>query len=186
MVGNIFFPMSDKASLFIDGGYLARILKDSFSEARIDFGKLSDEVCSKVDCFRLRTYYYTCEPFMREKNEKDIQKQASFQKFISKLKRLPRFEVKLGRLQLINGTFKQKMVDVLMSLDISTMSYENQVQHIIIIAGDSDFIPAIRNAKSYGTIIHLFYHPSSVHNDLLDHVDERYEITKELIDKIKA
>jgi len=71
-------------------------------------------------------------------------------------------------------------------LDISTMSYENQVQHIIIIAGDSDFIPAIRNAKSYGTIIHLFYHPSSVHNDLLDIVDERYEMTSDLITKIKV
>ncbi len=178
--------MLEKASVFIDGGYLARILKDSFAEEKIDFGKLSEEMCSQVNCYRLRTYYYTCEPFVRAGNQKDVEKQASFQRFLSRLKRLPRCEVRLGRLQLINGTFKQKMVDVLMSLDISTMSYENQVQHIVIIAGDSDFIPAIINAKSYGVIIHLFYHPSSVHNDLLDHVDERYEINSELINKIKV
>ncbi len=178
--------MAEKASVFIDGGYLSRILKNNFNEVRIDLGKLGEEVCSKIGCFRLRTYYYTCEPLVRENNQNDIQRQASFQQFISKLKRLSRFQVKLGRLQVINGIFKQKMVDVLMSLDISTMSYENQVQHIVIIAGDSDFIPAIQNAKSYGTIIHLFYHTSSVHHDLLDHVDERYEITAELINTIKT
>ncbi len=177
--------METRAAVFIDGGYLARVLRDNFKEARIDFGKLSDELCKMVGCPRHRTYYYTCEPFVRDGNESDIHKQAQFQKFVSRLKRLSRFEVKLGRLQMINGTFKQKMVDVLMSLDISTMSYENQVEHIVILAGDSDFIPAIRNAKSYGTIIHLAYHQSLVHNDILDQVDERYEITVELIERIK-
>jgi uncharacterized LabA/DUF88 family protein len=37
-----------------------------------------------------------------------------------------------------------------MSLDIATMTYENQVQQVVLIAGDSDFIPAIRKAKDYG------------------------------------
>ena len=77
------------------------------------------------------------------------------------------FEVKLGKLQLIGGIFKQKMIDVLMSLDIVDKCFDNQIQHAILIAGDSDFIPAIKKAKNYGAIIHLFYHPSSVHNELL-------------------
>jgi uncharacterized LabA/DUF88 family protein len=95
---------------------------------------------------------------------------------------LPRFEVKLGRLQLIGSQFKQKMVDVLMSLDIVTMAYENQIQHAILIAGDADFVPAIKKAKDYGIIVHLFYHPSSVHNELLDEVDELHEIDNQFIE----
>jgi len=85
----------------------------------------------------------------------------------------------------IGNQFKQKMIDVLMSLDIATMSYENQIQYAVIIAGDSDFIPAIKKAKDYGIITHLYYHPSSVHNEILDEVDELHEITQELIDKWK-
>ena len=107
------------------------------------------------------------------------------QKFLTKLKRLPRFEVKLGKLQLIGNQFKQKMIDVLMSLDITNMSYENQIQHAILIAGDSDFIPAIKRARDYGIIVHLYYHPSSVHNEILDEVDELHELNQEIIDCCK-
>ena len=69
-----------------------------------------------------------------------------------------------------------------MSLDIAAMSYERQIQYVIILAGDADFVPAIKKAKDYGAIVHLFYHPSSVHNELLDEVDELHVISKELIE----
>ena len=105
--------------------------------------------------------------------------------FLNSLKRLPRFEVKLGRLQLIGNQFKQKMIDVLMSLDITNMSYENQIQHAVLVAGDSDFVPAVKKAKDYGAIIHLYYHPSSVHNEILDMVDELHEIDYSFIESIK-
>jgi len=107
------------------------------------------------------------------------------QKFFTKLKRFPRFEVKLGRLQMIENQFKQKMVDVLMSLDITSMAYENQIQHVILIAGDSDFVPAIKKAKDYGSIIHLYYHPSSVHNEILDEIDELHKIDEVFLNKCK-
>lgn len=59
----------------------------------------------------------------------------------NKLKTLPRFEVKYGKLQLIKGEFKQKGADVLMSLDIVEKCFDEQIQHAIIIAGDSYLIP---------------------------------------------
>ncbi len=79
-------------------------------------------------------------------------------------------------MQIIGGQFRQKMVDVLMSLDISNMSYEGQIQHAILIAGDADFIPAVKKAKDYGVIVHLYYHSSSVHNEILDEVDELHPL----------
>lgn len=183
-MGIILYSM-EKAAIFIDGGYLNRILKDKFAQLNIDYAKLSEAACEELKLSRLRTYFYHCMPLIRPGNKNDEQKHAEMQRFVSKLRRLPRFEVRLGRLQLINGQFKQKMVDVLMSLDIVGMSFGGQIQHAILVAGDSDFIPAIRKAKDQGAIVHLFYHPASVHNELLDEIDELHVLSPEFIEKIK-
>ena len=176
---------SEKAAIFIDGGYLNRILRNKFDEPRIDYLKLSEEICKSLKVNRLRTYFYHCLPIIRDGNAGDKDRHASMQRFLAKLNRLPRFEVKLGKLQMIGTSFKQKRVDVLMSLDIVNMCFDNQIQQAILIAGDSDFIPAVKTAKNYGGITHLFYHPSSVHDEILDEIDELHVITQELIDKCK-
>jgi len=171
----------DKAAVFIDGGYLNKILKNHFNEPNIDYEKFSNKLCEIINTKRLRTYFYTCMPIIRKGNKEDEERHKNMQKFTQKLKRLKRFEVKLGKLQLIKGIFKQKMIDVLMSLDIVDISFENYVSHIIIVAGDSDFVPAVQKAKNYGMITHLFYHKDSVHNQILDEIDELYQITQEII-----
>lgn len=175
----------EKAAIFIDGGYLGRILKNYFGEPRIDLLKLSNVICEELQVSRLRTYFYDCMPLIRGDNEEDKRKFAEKQKFIAKIQRLPRFEVKKGKLQEIGGEFRQKMVDVLMSLDIVDMCFNNHIQHAILIAGDADFVPAIKKAKDCGAIIHLYYHPSAKHDELLDEIDELHSITREFIDKIK-
>ena len=175
----------ERGAIFIDGGYFNKILKSYFNEAKISYLKLSEKICSDLDLKRLRTYFYHCLPIVRKNNPEDLIKQSGMQRFLTNIKRLPRFEVKLGKLQLIGNQFRQKMIDVLMSLDITNMSYENQIQHAILIAGDSDFIPAIKKAKDYGIIVHLYYHPSSVHNEILDEVDELHEINQKLIEDCK-
>jgi uncharacterized protein (TIGR00288 family) len=91
---------------------------------------------------------------------------------------LPRFEVKFGELQSIKGVFKQKKVDVLMSLDIVDKCFENQIKHAVIVAGDSDFIPVIKKAKDYGAIVHLFGHEDSINRELLNEIDEFHPLTR--------
>jgi uncharacterized LabA/DUF88 family protein len=174
----------DKCAIFIDGGYLNKILKNSFNKADVDYLKLSEHISKELGLYRLRTYYYHCMPLVRKDNEGDEERLAKIQKFLTKLRRLPRFEVKLGRLQIISGKFKQKMVDVLMSLDIVEMCFNKNIQHAVLIAGDSDFVPAIKKAKDYGSIVHLYHHPESVHTQLLDEADERHPITERLISGI--
>jgi len=176
---------SEKAAIFVDGGYMNKVLKSYFNEVKIDYLKLSTIICSNLNLSRLRTYFYHCMPIVRKDNKEDLIKQSNMQRFLTNIRRLPRFEVKLGKLQLIGNQFRQKMIDVLMSLDITNMSYENQIQQAVLIAGDSDFIPAIKKAKDYGVIVHLYYHPSSVHNEILDEVDELHEINQELINGCK-
>jgi len=176
----------EKAVILIDGGYLYRILKDNFNSYNLDFEKFSNTICKKLNLERLRTYYYTAMPIKRKGIKEDETRYSQRQKFISKLKRIPRFEVKLGKLQLIGGQFRQKMIDVLISIDLIKKSYSKKIKHIVLIAGDADFVPAIKSAKEQDVIIHLFYHQSSVHNELLDEIDEPHLIDSNLIDEIKV
>ena len=171
----------EKCAIFIDGGYFSKILKKYFNNSGVDYLEFSNEMAKIIQSERLRTYFYHSLPYIRSGNEQDQNKKARMQKFLSKLKRLPRFEIKLGKLQLIGGEFKQKMVDVLMSLDIVEMCFGKKISEVLVVAGDSDFVPAIKKAKDCGAIVHLFYHPKSVHNELLDNVDEIHEIDNNLI-----
>jgi uncharacterized LabA/DUF88 family protein len=195
----------ERAAVFIDAGYLNKVLKNYFGEPPIDYLKLSEQICKDLGLIRLRTYFYQCMPIIREVKEEnysqseegqrryqedklqfeeDKKRYAAMQRFITKLRRLPRFEVKLGKLQIIGGEFNQKMIDVLMSIDIVEKCLAKQIQHGILIAGDSDFVPAIKKAKDYGAIIHLYYHQTAVHDELLDEIDELHPLTQTFINKV--
>lgn len=50
----------DRVAIFIDGAYLSKVLKESFSSAQIDFSKLSTFLANGDPI--LRTYYYNCMP----------------------------------------------------------------------------------------------------------------------------
>jgi uncharacterized LabA/DUF88 family protein len=68
------------------------------------------------------------------------------------------------------------------------MSTNRQIDRAILIAGDSDLVPAIEAARDAGVVVTLYYSPKSVHNELLQASDERVEITHNLINinKVKA
>lgn len=122
----------------------------------------------------LRAYYYFCPPYLSEPPTVDEKKRPSnFNKFRMSLLNIPRFTLRQGKLERREGDFKQKRVDIMMAIDLVTLSYRDQIQSAIIVAGDSDLIPAIERAKNNGTIIYLYYHPKSVHNELLNACDER-------------
>jgi uncharacterized LabA/DUF88 family protein len=53
-----------------------------------------------------------------------------------------------------------------------------------LIAGDSDFIPAIRAAKNEGVLIHLF-HGATPHQKLIEISDERTRLTSDFISDLR-
>ena len=118
------------------------------------------------------------------------------ERFLTTLRRLGRFEVRLGRLE-YRGTddkglpiFQQKRIDLLMGLDIATISIINKVDLVVLLAGDSDFVPAVKYAKHHGIVVRLAHGPtekagkSTYHQELWDEAGERLEINAGLIDKI--
>jgi len=175
-----------KAVVFIDGGYLNKVLEGVYSRPLFSYEKFSDKLCSNAYCERVRTYYYNCAPFQSNPpTASEATKLGDFQRFISYLKKSPRFEVRLGRLQKIENEFRQKYVDVFLSVDLVKLACKGIIDKAVLVSGDSDFVPAIKVAKEEGIVTILYYSKTSpmyVHNELLETCDERYEIDQNLID----
>lgn len=181
-----------KAAVFIDGGFLLKVLGD-MGYPQIDYAKFSDNLCATNQ--RLRTYYYDCLPFRSEPPTIEEQDRYSKkQSFLNKLELLPRFEIKLGRLAKRGkdsrgrDLFQQKKVDILFSVDVVRMSWAKLVDRVILVTGDSDFVPAVNAAKDVGVLVELYCYKSPhlhgpiTHNELIKAVDERNPINQALID----
>lgn len=68
-------------------------------------------------------------------------------------------------------TMKQKSVDMKLGIDIATMTLKKQVDQIILIAGDSDFVPAAKLARREGIDFILDPMDAKINDDLMEHVD---------------
>lgn len=176
--------MDNRAAVFIDGAYLTKILDVDFGKPKIDLARFSDIICDKNE--RLRTYYYNCMPYQScPPTEEERRRFAAMDKFVYTLKKLPRFEVKLGRLGCVGGEFIQKRVDIALAVDLVRLSCGRMIGKAVIVTGDSDFVPAIEAAKESGILVVLYYSPSSIHDELLSAVDESVVIDENLIRQVE-
>jgi uncharacterized LabA/DUF88 family protein len=66
---------------------------------------------------------------------------------------------------------QQKGVDMRIGIDISSLSYKKQVDQIILIAGDSDFVPAAKLARREGIDFILDPMWADIKPDLFEHID---------------
>jgi uncharacterized LabA/DUF88 family protein len=178
-----------RVALFIDGAYLSYLLRE-FGSPRIDYGRLATSMADSIDI--LRSYYYNCPPYQSPiPTQEESERFARAQSFHSAIDRLPRYQVRLGRLAKrgVDGggrpIFQQKRVDIMLGVDLALLSGKNQITHAYILAGDSDFIPAVEAAKSEGVLVRL-YHGAQPHKDLWDCADERVEITETFIEPLKV
>jgi uncharacterized LabA/DUF88 family protein len=174
---------------FIDGAYLQYMLREEFGSPKLDFSKVANQMAGGREI--LRTYFYDCLPYQSAQPTADERTRfGRRQKFHSALRRYPRFEVRLGQLekrgQTANGNpiFQQKRVDILMGVDLVQLATKHQITDAAILAGDSDFLPAIEVAMHEGVVVHLF-HGQYPHQDLVAACDERTRITQEFIDQVR-
>lgn len=120
--------------------------------------------------------------------------------FFKELKHQRKFALRLGRLaeeqacfcirpdiqkKLLAGTvtleqltesdfylsISQKGVDMRIGIDISSLAYKKQVDQIILISGDSDFVPAAKQARREGIDFILDPMRSPIKEDLFEHID---------------
>jgi uncharacterized LabA/DUF88 family protein len=120
--------------------------------------------------------------------------------FFKELKHQRKFALRLGRLaeeqaqfiikpdvfkKILNDTVKiedlkeddfalslpQKGVDMRIGVDISSLAFKKQVDRIILISGDSDFVPAAKQARREGIDFILDPMRATIKEDLFEHID---------------
>lgn len=67
--------------------------------------------------------------------------------------------------------FRQKAVDMRLGLDIASLTLKKQVDTIILVAGDSDFVPAAKLSRREGVRVILDPLWQSVKPELFEHID---------------
>lgn len=66
---------------------------------------------------------------------------------------------------------EQKGVDMRIGVDIASLTFKKQVNQIILISGDSDFVPAAKLARREGIDFILDPMKSAIKPDLFEHID---------------
>jgi len=180
-------------AIFIDGGYLDKVLYYDHAGARIDFEGLV-RLMSQPDEL-LRAYYYHCLPYQSSTpTEEESSRYAARHRFTTRLSLLPRFEVRLGRL-VHRGfdasgqpIFQQKRIDCMIGVDMALLAGKGKITNAAILTGDSDLMPAIESVKREGVLTTLWHggltpdtRPS---RELFALVDERRLISAEMIQGI--
>jgi len=185
--------MIERCAVFIDGAYLDKCLEYAFKRTRIKFEELVAELIG--DDSLLRAYYYHCPPYVsQDATDSETYRFENKQRFFNALGNIPRFQVRLGKL-VYRGTtekgkpvFVQKLVDVMLAVDMLQLATTGQLNRAILLAGDNDFVPVVKAVKDCGVIVTLVHGPQtngiSVHNQLWDIADERQQMDSELIERI--
>lgn len=182
------------AAVFLDGGYIEKVLRFDHSQASIDFAKSSQEMAAPDEL--LRAYYYHCLPYQSNPpTQEEKERYSSRHRFTTALGFLPRFEVRLGRLAYrgigADGKpiFQQKRVDCMLGVDMALLTAKGKITNVAIFTGDSDLIPAVEAAKRESVLVTL-WHGSLISDDtkpsreLFEIADERRELTKDIVRKI--
>ena len=119
--------------------------------------------------------------------------------FLENLKQKRKFALRLGRVQDLEGWtlkpgvlkellskkrkfedltdddfiygFRQKEIDMKIGVDIASVAYKKQVNRIVLIAGDADFVPAAKLARREGIDFILDPMWMPIHSDLFEHID---------------
>lgn len=68
-------------------------------------------------------------------------------------------------------SFTQKGVDMKIGIDIASLAYKKQVDQIILISGDSDFVPAAKLARREGIDFILDPMWTKIKPNLFEHID---------------
>ena len=66
---------------------------------------------------------------------------------------------------------EQKGVDIKIGIDIASLAYKKQVNQIVLISGDSDFVPAAKLARREGIDFILDPLYSNINPSLFEHID---------------
>lgn len=153
-----------KAVIFIDGGYLSKVVKTlgggKYFSYRIQ--TLAINLAQKLGFWCDEVVFYDSPPFQSNTPSQDERRRKEgYDKMVEKMRRggMPVVKIREGRLQKINGVFKQKGVDTLITFDLLRYAQIRRYEAIILVSADSDFVPIIKELKiMYPTKLFLAFY----------------------------
>lgn len=187
--------MSKRAIVFIDTNNWYHNLKHWFKPSDIDMMKISNFISKKINLDILEIRWYTSMPDIKE-NPIIYKKQRAFLgnlqkqgvKIISrKLQKLSTRELKRKREEFIESwdlcevckpiveesfldvaehSQKEKGIDVWIAIDMVKETVQNNLDCVVLISGDADFVPAFNLIREIGKDVWSFSVPSGYSNEL--------------------
>lgn len=166
------FREQRSAALYIDGNYMLGLSRAL--NIKLDMEKLFDDLTSGF--FRFRTYWYSAL-------ESSLDRNNNAYRFLDRLRYIPRTRVYVGRMtKRSQGHYESALrtdAGISLSLSMLELAKTGKVDYIFVIAGDPEYVPAIRAVQREGVLVRLLYPEGisdrqlEVHPDLLKAVDER-------------
>ena len=147
MTTGLYHNPNDRVMAFIDGSNLFNRIRDLNTHIQVGYGKF---VAKLVGERRLvRSYYYAAQ-VDQNRDPEQYRRQQSFQ---YSLKRIPRFEVRLGRLVYPpspEATPYEKGVDVRLATDMVLHAAQGTFDVAILVSSDTDFENVVQRVKDLG------------------------------------
>lgn len=173
-------PRPPAVEIFVDGSNfnLAR-LYDGIP-FRVDLNLLATRLSRGYHFGKLR-YYTSPLPDVRSPAYRNQQK------FFEQLRRSRRIELVLGRHEPRTDRYGQryhveKETDVNLAVDMVVGAYEERFDVAMLVAGDTDYVRAIRAVQALGKRVVWCHLPAQKHTDQLAQLcDERCELDEKLL-----
>jgi len=183
-----------RVSVMIDGGHLRVLARKAGHNYDPDYIEKVAHACVMADEVLLRILYYDCAPYNGKVSLPVSGAEHEFKGSDAWLKQLAAkdlFAVRRGVLKFrgfkpkkipiasaaltdadFKPDFEQKGVDMRIGLDIANQADHRSADRIILISGDTDCLPAMKQARIQGLQVVLISFPNSrVAPELLWHSD---------------
>ncbi len=190
--------VSNKTIVFLDGAYLSKVSRVFGGEKpyKVDLKQFAITLAKEKGLWLLHTYYFTAPPYQSPiPTPTEIQKKANYDRWAYKLSRIYDFSIREGRCQRKGlNDYQQKGVDTLLTMDLAKLPLKHkEVQKIILLACDTDFVPILNDLRQNNKIhVILAYYtdrvrnsPFSMSNHILTACDEKILLTKDHFEKSK-
>ena len=180
-----------KVIVFIDNAYLIRLKNYFFKEKfKYNLKNFILNIAKKNNLFVEKIFIYDAPPFQtRNPSEKENKKKEYYDKFASLFKKQG-IVLREGRTQRLRiddkFIYKQKGVDMLIGIDVVSAKDDfPNIQGIVLLTGDSDFVPLVEKVKKRNLSIFLLTYFDKIRtssfsksNHLIRSVTKYFKLTK--------
>lgn len=140
-----------------------------------------------IDMTKYPTYQWSLDFFSELANKRKValrmgelqERESGFRISAKAVNKLCKGELELTELTAhdFEPNFIQKGVDMRIGLDVASLAYKRQVTQIILIAGDSDFVPVAKHARREGIDFILDPMWQGIRPGLNEHIDGLHSCT---------